>query len=80
MQAPAYLIVASVEAYGDFDKTAEADMATWKAATAEEMAALQKAGKEAIISIESNLFKVDPKQSYVPKETREKDPEFWMPK
>ena len=56
-----------------------AGMATWKEATAEEKNAL-KVGGEAIITWEANRFRVDPQQSFVPKETREADPEFWMPK
>jgi hypothetical protein len=32
---------------------------------------------EALINIEANRFRVDPKQSYVPKETRGNDPEVW---
>ena len=32
---------------------------------------------EALINIEANRSRVDPKQSYVPKETQDKDPEFW---
>ena len=52
----------------------------WQAATAEEKELLQKAGAEALVSTDSNRFRVDPRQSYVPKETREKDREFWMPK
>ena len=54
-------------------------MATRKEANAEEKNAL-KVGGEAIISWEANRFRVDPRQSYVPKETRETDPEFWLPK
>ena len=28
----------------------------------------------------SNRFRLEPRQSYVPAETRQKDPAFWMPK
>jgi hypothetical protein len=75
-----YLIVSSVEDYGEFDQMLAASMATWNAATAEEKELLQKASAEALISEDSNRFRVDPRQSYVPKETREKDKEFWQPK
>ena len=80
MATPTYLTIASVENYSDLDQTAAADQATWKALTAEETSVLQKAGSEAVISSEPNNFKVDPRMSYVPKETREKDAEFWMNK
>jgi hypothetical protein len=79
MPTPTYLIVASAEDYGEFDQKLAAGMATRKEATAEEKNAL-KVGGEAIISWEANRFRVDPRQSYVPKETRETDPEFWLPK
>jgi hypothetical protein len=80
MPTPTYLTIASVESYSGLDQTAAADQATWKAMTTEETSALQKAGSEAVISSEPNNFKVDPQMSYVPKETREKDAEFWMNK
>jgi heme-degrading monooxygenase HmoA len=75
-----YLILSSVEDYGDFDQMLSASMATWNAATAEEKETLHKAGTEALLSTDSNRFRVDPHQSYVPKETREKDKEFWKSK
>jgi hypothetical protein len=55
-------------------------MNTWAQATDEEKGALEKAGREAIISSEANRFRVDPRQSYVPKATRESDQEFWAAK
>ena len=48
--------------------------------TAEEQAVRQKFQTEGVISSEMNYFKLDPIQSYVSKETRAKDPEFWSPK
>jgi len=80
MPSPTYLVVSSVEDYGEFDKRLAADMETWKQATDDEKGVLQKAGSEAIISSESNRFRVDPRMSFVPKETRDTDPEFWNPK
>lgn len=80
MPSPTYLVIASVENYAEFDQRLAADMATWQQATEDEKGVLQKAGGEAIISSESNRFRVDPRMSFVPKETRDTDPEFWMPK
>jgi hypothetical protein len=80
MPSPTYLVISSVEDYGEFDQRLAADMATWKQATDDEKGVLQKAGSEAMISSESNRFRVDPHMCFVPKETRETDPEFWMPK
>jgi len=79
MPTPAYIVLASVEDYSQFDQRLAAGMATFKEDTTEEKGAL-KVGSEAIISEESNRFRVDPRQSYVPKEIRETDPDFWMPK
>ena len=53
---------------------------TLKALAAEDQAAYQKLQTEGVISSEMNYFKLDPIQSYVSKETRAKDPEFWSPK
>jgi len=80
MPGSTYLIISSVEDYAEFDQMLAADMATWKETTTEEKELLQKAAAEAVITSESNRFRLDPRQSYVPKETREKDREFWMPK
>ena len=55
------------------------DLATFKGATPEETAAFQKWG-DAVISEENHRFRLDPVMSYVPKETRAQDPEFWQPK
>ncbi len=62
------------------DKVLADDMATMNAATEEEQATLAKAMAEDVLKEESNRFLVDPKQSYVSKETKEKDPGFWNKK
>jgi hypothetical protein len=80
MPSGTYLIFSSVADYGEFDQRLAADMATWTQATDDEKGLLHKASSEAVISSESNRFRVDPKMSFVPKETRDSDPEFWMPK
>jgi hypothetical protein len=80
MPSPTYLVISSVEDYGQFDQIMAADRATWKQATTEEKGVLQKASSEGMISVESNRFRVDPHMSYVPKETRDMDPEFWAAK
>ncbi len=54
--------------------------ATMKGANAEERAALDKFGKEALVNEETHRFRVDPEMSYVPKEVRAQDPAFWLPK
>ena len=77
---PIYLIFASAESYADFDQVMADGERTMKGASADEGAALQKLMVEGIINTESQRFRLDPVQSYVPKETRATDPAFWMPK
>ena len=80
MPTPTFLIFSSVEDYSEFDGMTAAIQDTLKALTAEEQAARQKFQTEGVISSEMNYFKLDPIQSYVSKETRDKDPEFWSAK
>jgi len=80
MPGPAYLEFSSVEDYGEFDQQLAAKVATWKETTPEEKSRLQRCLTEGIISYEVNRFRLDPVQSYVPKETREQDRDFWIAK
>jgi len=80
MPAPAYLIFTSTTSFGDFDKVLAGGEATMKGLTADERAALDKFGKEALVNEETHRFRVDPEMSYVPKEVRAADPAFWLPK
>ena len=47
---------------------------------ADERGAIQKLFDGGMVSSWSNRFRLDPAQSYVSMETRQKDPAFWMPK
>jgi hypothetical protein len=77
---PTFLIFSTVVAYADFDRmTADGDK-IMKGANPEEGAALQKLMLEGVINVETQRFRLDPGQSYVPRETRAQDPAFWMPK
>ena len=80
--APAgtYLVFSSVASFAEFDKAMTEDEATWKGMTFEERTALNKFSTEATLSTVTNRFRLDPAQSYVTPETRQKDPAFWMPK
>lgn len=79
MPAPTYLVFSTVEDYANFDQSMADHAATFKAANAEEKAEFDKYG-DIIVRTETNRFRLDPGQSYVSKETRAQDPEFWMPK
>ena len=80
MPGPTYLIISTVEDYAQFDETTAADLASVKGMTADESAARLKFQTEGVLSTEMNRYRLDPKQSYVSKETRAKDPAFWSAK
>jgi hypothetical protein len=75
-----YLFISSVASFGDFDKAGEEGEATWKGLTYDERSTLQKFFADGTLTSVSNRYRLDPRQSYVPAETRQKDPAFWMPK
>lgn len=79
MPQPTLLVFSSAEKYAEFDDRLRDSSAMLKQATAEEKAAFQRFGDVAE-SVETNHYRVDPRQSYVSKETRDKDPEFWTSK
>ena len=75
-----YLVFSSVASFADFDKARAEDEATWKGLTFEERSTLQKFSAEASLGTVTNRYRLDPRQSYVPMDTRMKEPAFWMPK
>jgi hypothetical protein len=75
-----YLVFGSVPSFAEFDKGMAESEATWKGLTFEERTALQKYDTDAALNTVTNRFRLDPRQSYVPAEVRQKDPAFWMPK
>jgi len=80
MPSPAYLVISSVVAYGDFDKNFSDGETTMKGMTKDEQAVLQKFSAEGLINVETQRLRVDPNMCYVPKEVRAQDPAFWTPK
>ena len=80
MPGPSFIVFTSLVDYAQFDQLATDWNAIWTAATPEEQTAMKNLESDAVIEEETNRFKVDPIQSYVSKETRAKDPEFWSPK
>jgi hypothetical protein len=77
---PTYLIISSVASYGELDQAMTDGDKIMKGANTEEGTLLQKFMLEGVVNVETQRFRVDPVQSYVPKETRAQDPAFWMPK
>jgi hypothetical protein len=80
MPGSTYLIFSSAETFGQFDAIMAEGMAAEKTMTAEERAVFQKFDTEALVSAESNKYRLDPSMSYVPAETRAADPAFWSKK
>jgi hypothetical protein len=77
---PTYVIFSSVGSYSEFDQSMTDGEKTMKGASTEEGMALQKFMLEGVVNVETQRFRLDPVQSYVPRETRAQDPAFWMPK
>jgi hypothetical protein len=75
-----YLFFSSVKSYGDFDTVKDEGEATFKGLTYDERSAVQKLFADGTVSSWTNRFRLDPSQSYVTMETRQKDPAFWMPR
>lgn len=80
MPGSTFLVFGSVKSLGDFDGVMTAGEATMKAFTPEEAAGMQKFLAQGLINSETQRFRLDPAMSYVPKETRDTDPAFWIPK
>jgi hypothetical protein len=79
MLTPAYIVFSSVENYAQFDEMMANGRETMQNASPDERAALQKFGTDAELNAETNRFRLDPKQSYVSRQTRATDPAFWGP-
>ena len=75
-----YLFLSSVASFGDFDRARQEGDASWKGLNYDERSTMQKLLADGTVSSSSNRFRLDPVQSFVPMETRQKDPAFWMPK
>ena len=79
MPAPTYFIFISVEDYAHFDQTMAVHMKTLTSVNPQEKLEFDK-WADAVVKEETQRFRIDPKQSYISKETRATDPEFWSPK
>jgi hypothetical protein len=75
-----FLMFSSVASFAEFDKEMAEAETTWKGLTFEERSTLHKFSSEGVLSTTTNRYRLDPVQSYVSAETRQKDPAFWMPK
>jgi hypothetical protein len=80
MPGSTYLIFSSVETFGQFDAMKAEGMAAGKTMTQAEKDLFQKFDTEALISEETNRFRLDPSMSYVSAATKAADPAFWSKK
>jgi hypothetical protein len=74
-----FLVFSSLQSFGEFDEAMADGMNMYKSFSADELIAMQKFSADGLMSVETNRFRLDPAQSYVPKAVRETDPAFWMP-
>lgn len=74
-----YIVMSSVEDYAEFDRLTAENEKVFASTTAEEKAIFAKWG-DTVAKSETNRFRLDPAQSYVSKEVRAQNPEFWIKK
>lgn len=74
-----YLIFAAMRSMADIDKGMMDDPKIAAAMTQEEGAALNKFLSDAVISMETNSFRIDPNITIAPEEMIKADPKFWTP-
>lgn len=79
MPGGTYLVFTSVEDYAQFDQITKDRQAARDGMTAAEKAEMDKYG-DIVVRSQTNMFRVDAVQSYVSKEVRAQDPDFWMKK
>jgi hypothetical protein len=75
-----FVVFSSLQSFGEFDQMMTEGMSMTKSFTADETIALQKFNSEGLVSAETNRYRLDPVQSYVPRSVRDQDQAFWMPK
>jgi len=76
-----FFVLSSFESFGELDRVMADGMAMTKSLSSDEAIAAQKFAAEGYVSApETNRYRLDPGQSYVSREVRQKDQAFWMPK
>lgn len=75
-----YLFFYPMESLKYVDEAAARRKAIMEAMGADNFAQVMKGSGDTFASIESNLYIVNPRMSYVSKETEDVDPNFWRPK
>ncbi len=80
MPSPTFVVWIPMRSLSESDATMAASKALMEAEGEEGQKALSKAASDGYTFIETNIFAVNPKMSYPPKEWVAKDPGFWAPK
>jgi hypothetical protein len=80
LPAPTYLVFSSTKDLGQLDKGMDDFKKTMTTATDAEKETMSKGMRDAVAKELTNRFRVDPQQSYVSIETRNKAPDFWLKK
>jgi len=75
-----YLFFSTMESIKTLDDMPARQKALAEAMGADNYRQLMKGSGDTFVSIDSNLFSVNPAMSYVTKATADEDPEFWNPK
>lgn len=75
-----YLFLTPMESLKTMDERPAREKALMEALGAENFSNIMKGTGQVIVSIETNLLSVNPRMSYVSKETEDVDPAFWRPK
>ena len=75
-----YMFFSTMESLKTMDEMPARQKALTEAMGADNYRQLMKGSGDAFVSIETNLFAVNPRMSYVSKATEDVDPDFWRPK
>lgn len=75
-----FIIFTSFPEYAGLDAMMAGGDQMMAKATAEEMAAMQRFGRESLVSAVTNRYRLSPQMSYVDAATRATDPAFWSGK
>ena len=79
-QGGLYLLFTHRDSLAEIDKGMLDDKKLWEGMDSEAAAKLNQMFSEAVESVQTELFSINPKQSYVDEATMKADPDFWKPK
>ena len=77
MPGPSFIVITTVGHYAGLDTVMASEDRLMRAATAEERSRIQHFLAQGCMSVETNLYSLDPELSYVSEEVRARDPKFW---